>query len=376
MSRRDVNTLNVLSHETNTRGYEEWGGSNFFCLEGRIIGGPEWQKLVQTSATITIASIIFIADPAYKHYRDRNWWWVILVGLLGYVISFTFLLLTAFTDPGILPRPDAETKKWRGMNRPKPASSQMVNISGRMIELKWCPTCQIYRPPRASHCRTCDNCVEKWDHHCPWIGNCVGLRNYIFYNLFLWTLWFHCFFVWCLCIIAIVKDAQSKKGSTTEKFRYGCEKNIISCLLVLFVFTVLYGLGSLCGYHVFLFTTNETTGENLKKAKRAEQGLDPENSPYALPGNTNDRGCYGNVGDICTAPAESHVHTHHIAPALKANQRYVGKRVVTYLDADEVISKYVSTMHRKKKKDLEIIKYLSETTTNGPAEHYVIESIL
>ena len=63
MSRREVSTLNVLSHSTTTRGYEEWRGSNLFCWEGRIIGGPEWQKLVQTSATITIASLIFIADP-------------------------------------------------------------------------------------------------------------------------------------------------------------------------------------------------------------------------------------------------------------------------------------------------------------------------
>ena len=33
------------------------------------------------------------------------------------------------------------------------------------------------KPPRARHCKFCDNCCMELDHHCYWIGNCIGLKN-------------------------------------------------------------------------------------------------------------------------------------------------------------------------------------------------------
>eukprot|EP00483_Globobulimina_turgida_P002224 UN02226 len=66
----------------------------------------------------------------------------------------------SFTEPGYLPRGNEST--------PLPHKQLQPNGS------KFCETCKIWRPPRAKHCRFCKCCVRKFDHHCPWLGNCIG----------------------------------------------------------------------------------------------------------------------------------------------------------------------------------------------------------
>jgi len=61
----------------------------------------------------------------------------------------------------------------------------------------FCSSCLVRRPMRSKHCSICDKCVARFDHHCPWVGNCIGEKNhhyFIFYLVFLsvltlWTVW-------------------------------------------------------------------------------------------------------------------------------------------------------------------------------------------
>lgn len=48
-----------------------------------------------------------------------------------------------------------------------------------------CHGCMVYKPDRVHHCQVCGQCVLRMDHHCPWIANCVGFRNYKFFLLVL-----------------------------------------------------------------------------------------------------------------------------------------------------------------------------------------------
>ena len=47
-----------------------------------------------------------------------------------------------------------------------------------------CPDCLTVRTARSRHCSVCNRCVERFDHHCPWINNCVGVKNHTSFYIF------------------------------------------------------------------------------------------------------------------------------------------------------------------------------------------------
>ena len=46
---------------------------------------------------------------------------------------------------------------------------------------RYCKKCKAIKPPRTHHCSLCSKCYLRMDHHCPWVGNCVGFKNHKFF---------------------------------------------------------------------------------------------------------------------------------------------------------------------------------------------------
>ncbi|KAJ7035636.1 DHHC palmitoyltransferase-domain-containing protein [Mycena alexandri] len=57
---------------------------------------------------------------------------------------------------------------------------ECINLEG---DLATCSKCDgAWKPPRSHHCSTCGVCRMEFDHHCPWVGNCVTrarMKNFL-----------------------------------------------------------------------------------------------------------------------------------------------------------------------------------------------------
>ena len=50
---------------------------------------------------------------------------------------------------------------------------------------EYCPTCIVKKKFRSRHCLICQKCIDDFDHHCFWVGNCIGKNNYTLFFIFL-----------------------------------------------------------------------------------------------------------------------------------------------------------------------------------------------
>ena len=107
-------------------------------------------------------------------------------------------------------------------------------IKPRIFTQRECATCNIIRPPGASHCSSCDNCVLNFDHHCGFISNCVGKRNHKFFYIFLFFGSLTCFYCGICQIITIIKVfIVSPKGLYRELWHDNKWLLLISLIVML-----------------------------------------------------------------------------------------------------------------------------------------------
>ncbi|XP_028840069.1 palmitoyltransferase ZDHHC20-A isoform X3 [Denticeps clupeoides] len=134
--------------------------------------------------------------------------------------------------------------------------------------IRYCDHCQLIKPDRCHHCSSCDQCVLKMDHHCPWVNNCVGFSNYKFFVLFLGYSSLYCLFItatvlqyfikfWTLCQMKAIQNCpENQLPDTHAKFHV---------LFLFFVASMFFiSVMSLFIYHLWLVGKNRTTIEAFR----------------------------------------------------------------------------------------------------------------
>ena len=247
--------------------YNYWEGHNYFPYSGRLLEGPcSFRPTLATGLAVTLPVCLFIGFNA--DFITNTWTKAILIvcGVLCLIV-LTFLIISTFTDPGIIRR-----HHFSNMYLFERKSTK-INHLGYLRHYKYCGTCSIIRPLRSSHCFDCSNCVEKCDHHCPWIGNCVGKRNYIYFYFFVVSFTFLLLYIEGFCIAHIWKylydeiNKNNKKASGQKRDHmaaYSLCDVIISLYLIIYGAVCLAFVLGLLFYHTNLVLNNATTKELLK----------------------------------------------------------------------------------------------------------------
>ncbi|XP_053956104.1 palmitoyltransferase app isoform X1 [Anastrepha ludens] len=274
---------NMAPNTRITRKWELFAGRNKFYCDGLLMSAPHTGVFYLTCILITGTSALFFAfDCPFLATRINPI--IPIVGAVLYFFTMSSLLRTTFTDPGVIPRASHDEAAYiekqievpNSLNSPTyrpPPRTKEVLVKGQTVKLKYCFTCKIFRPPRASHCSLCDNCVDRFDHHCPWVGNCVGKRNYRFFYLFLVSLAFLAVFIFSCSVTHLVLLLKAEH----EVFEV-IKKAPFTVIVVFICFFSIWSVIGLAGFHTYLTTSDQTTNEDLKgsfSSKGGQRSINP-----------------------------------------------------------------------------------------------------
>ncbi|TDL20767.1 zf-DHHC-domain-containing protein [Rickenella mellea] len=142
-----------------------------------------------------------------------------------------------------------------------------------------CRKCGQRRPERAHHCRVCNRCVLKYDHHCPVrINQCVGLHNERHFVLFM------VYLVVATCCFGVLGYESIWKVlsfSFAEEWSYRTPSIAFALVYVVSVVLCL-AVGVMLLWHLWSVAGGETSVENhdheVYKKMAKERGESFENS--------------------------------------------------------------------------------------------------
>ena len=177
---------------------------------------------------------------------------------------------------------------------PGPGRIEDVDLAENSIavEVRYCIICKVEQPMRAKHCKECGKCVALHDHHCPWLGVCIGERT-------------RCYFYGYLVLEAVL--LWLTLGMAVCSFEWA--ESPFGWLLsnaILLISTLIVGLftlmvTALLGFHSYLALANLTTckchaGEvaSWEKISYLKQWPRDYGSPFS-------RGLLGNLHFYCCA---------------------------------------------------------------------------
>eukprot|EP00013_Stygamoeba_regulata_P014951 CAMPEP_0177677836 /NCGR_PEP_ID=MMETSP0447-20121125/28643_1 /TAXON_ID=0 /ORGANISM="Stygamoeba regulata, Strain BSH-02190019" /LENGTH=343 /DNA_ID=CAMNT_0019186709 /DNA_START=411 /DNA_END=1442 /DNA_ORIENTATION=- len=273
---------------------------------------PHWwfPRLYYTLTTVSHLLLFAVIFPVPSNHSVLS---VLIV--LSAITSVYLYYLANSRNPGFLPRRDLSAEElsfYTGSTKSKtrrkrkhkckakcehdesseeedeePDAQQRYSyqFDGKQYWGRFCTSCKIVRPLRAKHCALCHRCVSRMDHHCPWIDNCVGAHNHLFFLLMTFAELVDTLSMFTLCFL--LSNDENQCVSSSPLF-FGFQRTTMISLLVWY-FVFWSSVASLFTFQtLWRMCFNLLTGEVLKP----NQYLHFSIAPYH---NLFDHGCVSNA---------------------------------------------------------------------------------
>ena len=211
------------------------------------------RKMKKQPITLSIFLGLFVIIQAivvvniYPHLQR----WQIIANLVIVLICAFSLLLSVCKNPGYLSK-----------------GADFIELLEVCDSTQLCPDCQCIRTTRSRHCSVCNRCVERFDHHCPWINNCVGLKThnnfYVFVTFMVATLTI-CLTQSLYCLVVVLKYGYANsfvyRFVTVPSWAFFVMIGVQFIVAALFFIPVLW----LCLIQSGNFANNKTTMERFTR---------------------------------------------------------------------------------------------------------------
>ncbi|XP_021274907.1 protein S-acyltransferase 10 [Herrania umbratica] len=296
----------------------------FPCLSDPALRSSLGLKVALVMLHLIYAGILFLFDSDLIEKTKREPWYTALYLLLFFATLVQYFI-TSGSSPGyVLDAMKAvnETNviyKKASIASKQPASSKngslIVTVEGSQstrnlqgnnvtswtklvmdmyppgtpVRTCTCSYCNVEQPPRAKHCHDCDKCVLQFDHHCVWLGTCVGQGN-------------HCKFWWyiceetALCLWTGILYVTYLKANISRAW---WKAAIMILLLIALSISIIFLLLLLL-FHSYLVLTNQTTYELVRRRRIPYlRGIPERVYPFS-------KGVCSNLYDFCCVRSSSY----------------------------------------------------------------------
>lgn len=249
------------------------------------------------------------------------------------------------TDPGFLPLLTIQDRKLAVTHLVEEAIKNVETLDTATDEARrpkfslldrFCTTCLIRKPLRSKHCASCDRCVARFDHHCPWIYNCVGMNNHSHFIFYLAFTSISCIlFQWGSVVYLLEQPCLISGSDPMTTFRWSdnigafvrCDPWVLFCVAN-GTFYSFWTLMLFCFQFYQMVWLNATTNERLTIDRYAEF-----TAGFGFPGDANAKNPGMCSKSCCSSPFDRGLRRNFLdlfgLPGYAGSKRTDWRRIYT-----------------------------------------------